>query len=127
MRPQHLPAGHGAGNRDLAQFSRRRIIHGASAIRMIISLILVLVFVVSCFSMKKAFSINPWGVAVTPDGRHVYLTNADTPNLSVIETVSNTAITTTIPDANGLQAVAITPDGRRAYVTSDDTGTHLDV
>ncbi|MDT5026145.1 MAG: hypothetical protein QOE61_2571, partial [Micromonosporaceae bacterium] len=68
---------------------------------------------------------GPDGVAITPDGRRVYVTNSGystTPgnNVSVIDTASN-AVIATIPNVSVTSSsggVAIAPDGRRAYVAS---------
>jgi YVTN family beta-propeller protein len=54
------------------------------------------------------------GVAITPDGRHAYITGGN--EVSVIDTASN-AVTVTIPVSG--EDVAITPDGRHAYITGD--------
>jgi YVTN family beta-propeller protein len=59
---------------------------------------------------------TPLSAAVTPDGRHVYIVNAGSSNVSVIDTASNT-VTATIP-VPGAGRVAISPDGRYAYVTA---------
>ncbi|WP_406426695.1 YncE family protein [Streptomyces sp. NBC_01589] len=40
--------------------------------------------------------IAPFGVAITPDGTHVYVTNQQPNNVSVIATATNT-VTTTVP------------------------------
>jgi YVTN family beta-propeller protein len=37
---------------------------------------------------------NPYGVAGTPDGKHVYVTNSDSNNGSVIDTAANTVMAT---------------------------------
>jgi YVTN family beta-propeller protein len=56
------------------------------------------------------------GVAVSPDGAHVYVAGGGDGTVSVIATASNTVIAT-IPTAGvGPVAVAITPDGAHAYV-----------
>ncbi len=60
---------------------------------------------------------SPYGVAVTPDGRHAYVTNNDSNSVSVIDTASNT-VTATIPAEKDPRGVAVTPDGRHAYVAN---------
>lgn len=70
--------------------------------------------------------MSPRRVAITPDGRHVYVT-ADDVNpegsssgaVSVIDTGTNTVIAriTVNPFPSG---VAITPDGRHVYVLNPD-------
>ena len=61
---------------------------------------------------------GPVGVAVTPDGKHAYVTNVVPNTVSVIDTATNTVVATIrwglIP-----QGVAVTPDGKHAYVTND--------
>jgi YVTN family beta-propeller protein len=60
---------------------------------------------------------GPWEPAVTPDGKHVYVTNFGTgndpaiaSNVSVIDTATNTVVAT-VPVGNEPFGVAITPDG----------------
>ncbi|MGH3578354.1 MAG: YncE family protein, partial [Mycobacterium sp.] len=66
----------------------------------------------------------PQAVAITPDGKHVYVTNStDTPGtVSVIATASNTVVAT-VPVGNGPVGVAVTPDGKHAYVANISDGT----
>ena len=64
----------------------------------------------------------PWGVAVTPDGAFVYVTNAADNTVSIITTGSNTVVTT-FPVGTKPLGVAFTPEGNFAYVvnaTSND-------
>lgn len=56
-------------------------------------------------------------VALSPDGKRAYVTNADGNSVSVIDTATNT-VTTTIAVGANPQAVAITPNGARAYVAN---------
>src|SRR6218665_1952661 len=60
---------------------------------------------------------SPAGVAVTPDGSTVYVTNTGTGSLSMIgtDTVKDTPTITVEPGPIG---VAITPDGSTVYVAS---------
>jgi YVTN family beta-propeller protein len=60
---------------------------------------------------------GPWGVAITPDGAHVYVTSNDDHTVSVIATATNTVVAT-IPAVHNPAALAITPDGAHVYVTS---------
>jgi YVTN family beta-propeller protein len=60
----------------------------------------------------------PYGVAVTPDGKHAYVTNEGSNNVSVIDTATNTVEAATIPVGTFPQGVAITPDGEHAYVAN---------
>jgi YVTN family beta-propeller protein len=66
---------------------------------------------------------EPIGVAVSPDGSRVYVTNqAGFSTASVIDTATNT-VTATIPVGMEASGVAITPDGSKVYVvnTRDNT------
>jgi YVTN family beta-propeller protein len=52
--------------------------------------------------------MNPFGVAITPDGTRAYVTNANSSSVSVIDTASNTVVATV--GVGGLpEGVAITP------------------
>ena len=57
-------------------------------------------------------------VAVTPDGKHVYVTIGADSTVSVIATATNTVVAT-VPVAGGSGRVAVTPDGKHAYVTNN--------
>ena len=56
------------------------------------------------------------GVAVTPDGKYVYMTNG-IGSVTVIDTASNT-IVKTVPVGTTPSGVAVTPDGKHVYVTN---------
>jgi len=70
---------------------------------------------------------DPEGVAVSPDGRHVYVTNAGSDSVSVIDTETNTTIGSPITvnddpdDPHGPDGVAVSPDARHVYVTNFDS------
>jgi YVTN family beta-propeller protein len=67
--------------------------------------------------------LNPGGLAVTPDGKQVYITNGGTNTISVLDTFSN-AVVTAFAVGNYPYNIAFTPDGKRAYVPhTDNTGT----
>jgi YVTN family beta-propeller protein len=57
---------------------------------------------------------NPRGVAVTSDGRKVYIAGGGT--VSVIDTATNTVVGSPITVGGNPQGVAVTPDGRKVYV-----------
>ncbi|MCW2654318.1 MAG: hypothetical protein JWR32_5294 [Mycobacterium sp.] len=65
----------------------------------------------------------PHDLAVSPDGRHVYLAGND--GLSVIDTSTNSVVETiAIADhGNTLGGVAVSPDGAFAYVTNNSANT----
>lgn len=69
---------------------------------------------------------EPHGVAVAPDGGHVYVTNISLNTVSVIDTTTNTVVTT-IPVGAGPRAVAVT--ARNVYVANgvSDTVSIIDV
>ena len=60
---------------------------------------------------------KPQGIAVTPDGSKVYVTNYGGDNVSVISTATKTVIGT-VDVGSYPYDVAITPDGTTAYVTN---------
>ncbi|MDQ1274796.1 MAG: hypothetical protein QG610_368, partial [Euryarchaeota archaeon] len=68
--------------------------------------------------------INPIGVAVSPDGKNVYVTNAHYDHrgsVSVIDTAINKVIAIVdIGDKYSPCGIAITPDGKKLYVANRD-------
>src|SRR5262249_10348142 len=65
--------------------------------------------------------LAPFGVAVTPDGSTVYVTNLNN-TVSVIATATN-AVSATISVGHGPVGVAFTPDGGKAYVANEFDNT----
>lgn len=67
-----------------------------------------------------AVGSQPTGVAASPSGRFVYVTNIGSHNVSVIDTQTNAVTSTITPmSINGLPAgVAVNPAGSRLYVTN---------
>jgi YVTN family beta-propeller protein len=61
--------------------------------------------------------INPFDVAITPDGTRAYEMNQGSSSVSVIDTTTNTVVAT-VGVGGQPQGVAITPDGTSAYVTN---------
>ena len=57
-------------------------------------------------------------MAITPDGKHAYVTNSVDGTVSVITTATG-AVSAPITVGKGPDRVAITPDGKHAYVTND--------
>jgi YVTN family beta-propeller protein len=72
--------------------------------------------------------IEPWGVAVTPDGSKVYVTDLSSNNVSVIDTATNTVVGSPIPVGSQPYGVAVTPDGSKVYVANvgEDTVSVID-
>ena len=68
------------------------------------------------------FPHNANGVAITPDGRHMYAADRDVPQVIVFDTSTNVPVAQ-IPIGNGPISVAITPDGTRVYATNQFDGT----
>jgi YVTN family beta-propeller protein len=62
-------------------------------------------------------------VAVTPDGSTVYVTNANSNTISVIDTAKNTVVGSPIPVDFHPEGVAVTPDGKKVYVANEEAGT----
>lgn len=65
---------------------------------------------------------NPGAMAISPDGRRVYVVDQDCCALSVIDT-STRRVTARIPVPDGQTGLASTPDGRHLVVTDTDQGT----
>src|SRR5580700_12196754 len=60
---------------------------------------------------------EPFGVDVTPDGKHAYVANRGSNNVSVVDTATNMVVATVVV-GNVPFNVAVTPDGNHAYVTN---------
>ncbi len=65
--------------------------------------------------------INPYGLAVSPDGTRAYVVGANV--VSVIYTDNNNVIGDPIPVGAQPTRVAFSPDGTRAYVTNEGSDT----
>jgi YVTN family beta-propeller protein len=66
---------------------------------------------------------NAVGVAVTPNGKRVYVANVlYSGSVSVIDTATNTVVAG-VGVGNSPFGVAITPDGTRAHVTNESSNT----
>jgi len=65
---------------------------------------------------------SPWGIAITPDGLYVYVTNFSDSTVSIISTITNTVIDT-ISVGNNPWGITITPDGLYVYVTNFSDST----
>jgi YVTN family beta-propeller protein len=65
-------------------------------------------------------TLQPYGVAVTPDGTKVYVANVSNQTVSVIDTATNT-VPATIIVGLGPTGVAVSQDGSKVYVTNADS------
>jgi len=65
-----------------------------------------------------AVGTQPFGLAITPDGKHAYVANFNSFTVSVIDTPSNTVVAT-IPVGPCPAGVAVNPDGKHAYVATE--------
>src|SRR5215510_11652665 len=61
---------------------------------------------------------QPFGVAVTPDGKTAFVTNSGGGTVSTIDVTSRTKDPTDIPVGTFPAGVAVTPDGRTAFVAN---------
>src|SRR4029453_15678497 len=66
--------------------------------------------------------IEPEGVAVSPDGRWVYVTAETSNTVSVIDTRANRVVASFLGDGPP-RGGAFSPEGSRAYVTNEISGT----
>jgi len=66
--------------------------------------------------------INPFAIAVSPDGSRVYVTNTGSNTVSVINALTNT-VSATINVGQTPQGVAVSPDGSRVYVSNGNSST----
>jgi YVTN family beta-propeller protein len=64
-----------------------------------------------------------FGVAVTPDGSEVYVTNLQDNTVSVVATATDTVVGFPIPVGSGPYGVAVTPDGSKVYVVNSGDNT----
>jgi YVTN family beta-propeller protein len=108
----------------LGRLTRNQLILTALAVLVIISLVVVPV-VVNTRSGVITISVgaHPTGVAVAADGRHAYIANSS--NVSVIDTASNT-VTATIPVGTYPRDVEVAPDGHHAYVSNSSNVSVID-
>lgn len=73
-------------------------------------------------NLWPAPGVEPETVAVSPDGRWVYVTNETSNDVHVIDTSTNRVIAKIKVGANP-RGVSFTPDGKRAYVGCERDGT----
>src|SRR5687768_13258264 len=72
------------------------------------------------------YCINPDGIAISPDGSRVYVTNELSNTVSVIDTNSR-AVVATITVGSGPTAVAMAPNGARLFVLNGSGSTSVSV
>ncbi|WP_409471416.1 protein kinase domain-containing protein [Streptomyces sp. HC307] len=66
---------------------------------------------------------SPEGVAVSPIGDRVYVTNKSLGSVSVIDTAKNRTVGDPIPVGRGPEGVAVSPNGDRVYVANKSSGS----
>lgn len=67
-----------------------------------------------------AVGAEPAGIAATPDGRRIYVTNAGADSVTVVD-VSTRSVLATIPVDRAPRGVAVTPNGERVYVANTES------
>jgi YVTN family beta-propeller protein len=77
------------------------------------------------FSVTTMEAFNqPKAIAVTPDGKDVYVANSLSNTVSVVATSTNRIVhTISSPHLSAPTGVAISPDGKTAYVSNHGSGT----
>jgi YVTN family beta-propeller protein len=65
---------------------------------------------------------TPIRVVITPDGKHAYVANQNSNDVSVIDTATNSVVAT-VPVGIQPLGVAVTPDGKHVYVAIFAVGT----
>jgi YVTN family beta-propeller protein len=65
---------------------------------------------------------NPWGIAITPDGKTAYVANFGSNTVTPINTATNTP-GSPITVGKNPTGIAITPDGKTAYVANYGSNT----
>jgi YVTN family beta-propeller protein len=77
------------------------------------------------YSVSTVGAFNaPKGIAVTPDGKHLYVANSLNQTVSVIDTATHDLVHTIIdPSLSTPTGVAVSPDGKSVYVSNQGSGT----
>ena len=65
-------------------------------------------------------NVRPMGVAVAPDGKHVYVTTGHGSSVVVIDTAKD-EVTASIPVGRRAWGIAISPDGKTLYTANGFT------
>lgn len=63
--------------------------------------------------------VGPYAMAVTPDGKTLYVGNSTGEDITVIDTQTNQVVTT-IPTGYSAASMAVSPDGKTLYFGSDE-------
>ncbi len=63
--------------------------------------------------------VNPLNISITPDGDYAYVSDYDSDNVYIINTINKT-VDTVVPVGHFPGGIAFTPDGRYAYVAVGD-------
>jgi len=72
--------------------------------------------------VSGSYNSAPYAIAITPNGAFAYTANAAASTVSVIDTATNTVITT-VGVGSTPHGVTITPDGKFAYVGNEYSST----
>ncbi|OLE77460.1 hypothetical protein AUG19_00430 [archaeon 13_1_20CM_2_54_9] len=72
--------------------------------------------------VSGSYNSAPYAIAITPNGAFAYTANAAASTVSVIDTATNTVITT-VGVGSTPYGVTITPDGKFAYVGNEYSST----
>jgi len=67
------------------------------------------------------------GIAISPDGTHAYVSNAEGNQIWAIDTASNQVVATITTAVLGFVGVSISPDGSRLYAASIGNPSVLDI
>jgi YVTN family beta-propeller protein len=78
--------------------------------------------------LVKAIPVGelPESLAVSPDGKTVYVVNHNSEDVSIIDTATNTSPPGSIPVGGEPYAIAFAPNGKFAYVGVDETLVTID-
>lgn len=67
------------------------------------------------------------GLAVSPDGKNVYLTDPNNHAVSIIQTATNQFTQDAISVGDFVQHIAVSPDGKTAYVSANEKLSAIDL
>ncbi len=83
----------------------------------------------SAGTVSLPLGAEPYGVAITPDGKFAYVSDYATNQVSVVRTSTNTAVGDPISVGAAPSDIVISPDGATVYTANqnDDTVSAIDV